>query len=330
MRERSYNIKRDLKKLATRQMALAMDTGGGAVSAKATEKCRVSFDLTKSVMLFAGTVQLKTTGLASCDSDSAIVTAMSLLKETGEAVGDDGEEETEANEEDFVESNSAPTSPLLGFPFTFNTVAAAPSTPISDIADVVAPTPSVAPTPVGRKKSVDSQKELFPSSQFFMTTQQRPRTAKRGNDTNSSTSCDGASSREDYYAKKATLVADEVRRRGEWHDVCVAVKKEELELKKRQSEFWAKAAAKLDSATVCSFAFRSFIRSLIWFFLSFRSRISAILQSWRTITLLLLQIRQFNTKQCSMRHSRHTAKSWTAKASMYNMCTKVKSEVTRR
>lgn len=285
MRERSYNIKRDLKKLATRQMALALDTGGGAVSAKATEKCRVSFKLTKSVMLFAGTVQLKTTGLPSCDSDSAIVTAMSLLKKMGEAVGNDDEErETEANEEGFgeflCENYSAPASPLLGFPPTLNIVADVPSTtsdtvvvvPSSTpICDIAASTPIASnDTTVVRKKTDTSQKELFPNSQFFMTTQQRSRAAKRRNDTSSNTSCDGSSSRGDYYAKKTELVADEVRRRTEWHNVCVALKKQELELKTRQSEFWLKATAKLDSNVVryLFFVYLSFIHFVfpfVWF-----------------------------------------------------------------
>ena len=42
------------------------------------------------------------------------------------------------------------------------------------------------------------------------------------------------------------MIDEEIQRRAEWHQVCVALKKEEILVQQRKSEFWAKATEKLD------------------------------------------------------------------------------------
>lgn len=191
MRERCYNIKRDLKKLANHHLATVLETGGGAVSQNATKKCTVSFQLTKSVMLFSGTVQLSTTGLSSIDSDAPITYAMSVLEKMENAAKiDENAEEYENNNAEDGENgkNSAddeivsdenlmalldtaddivPRSPLLASP-----AASAPQAFASKDA-AVASTSTMCVTPAS------SQRPLFPNAQFFPTTQQRTRARKR-------------------------------------------------------------------------------------------------------------------------------------------------------
>lgn len=306
LRERCYNIKRDLKKLANHHLATVLETGGGAVSQNATKKCTVSFQLTKSVMLFSGTVQLSTTGFSSTDSDAPITYAMSVLEkmENAPTIGENGNENAEdgANEKNsdddqilLSESESlltqlctTPSSPLLTpVVGAFNALASAD-------ADADASTPPFCDTPAGR-----SQRSLFPNAQFFSTTQQRTRAKKRmesievdnnssastasnstkrthiskttSNSTTSINSNHTSVNRDEYYEKKAALVNEEIKRRAEWHEVCIALKEqellvqqEELSLKRRQAEFWTKATSKLDENIVWqfySFPVRSFAHS---------------------------------------------------------------------
>lgn len=320
LRERCYNIKRDLKKLANHHLAAVLGTGGGAVSQNATKKCTVSFELTKSVMLFSATVQLSTTGMSSTDSDAPITYAMSVLEklenapkiaenaedgedaEHGEDAQDgedaeDGENKNGSDDDEIFSSealltqlDSVPSSPLLSSPAAgaFNSVA------LASEGTAVASTSTSCDTPAGR-----SQQPLFPNAQFFATTQQRTRAKKRTepntadsnsnsnnstkrthiNKTNSSSTTSINSTvtsinREEYYEKKATLVDDEIKRRAEWHETCIALKRQELlvkqmelTVKQRQAEFWAKATSKLDqdmvlvfySFSVCSFVHSFFV-----------------------------------------------------------------------
>lgn len=286
-------------------MATVLETGGGAVSQNATKKCTVSFKLTKSVMLFSGTVQLSTTGLSSTDSDAPIIYAMSILEKMENAPkidenAEDGENEknSDADDDEIFSSESllaqldtVPRSPLLAAAAAgiSNAVASA----YED--DAIASTSTLCDTPAGR-----SQQSLFPNAQFFSTSQQRTRAKKRtepieadnnsnassasnstkrtyinktnSNSTTSISSISTSINRDEYYEKKAILVEDEIKRRAEWHKVCIElkqqellVKQKELTLKQRQAEFWAKAASKLDQNLVFLFYLFPSVRSFICF-----------------------------------------------------------------
>lgn len=56
--------------------------------------------------------------------------------------------------------------------------------------------------------------------------------------------------RDNYYEQKLALINGEVSQRAEWHSICMAIKREELAIKKKQVLFWDAALSALQSNTV--------------------------------------------------------------------------------
>lgn len=242
-------------------MACSLATGGNHLPPKPP---KVSFELSDPVKEYAAQLHLKLAGLESMCRDAALSHSTTPIEwDSAEYVLSPPEPDSF----EFIAVSAPATSkatidiqyadivlPSKSDPIELTTATPdrnlAPVTTSSVVVDNDVPAaPSnigVPSTSAGNRLSTSQPiQNAFPSTPQFSAPEKQHKRKRVATPIDDNSFSNTNEKRDEYYDKKTALLVSENMRRSEWHSICLEIKKEELAIKKNQSQFWDMAVLAL-------------------------------------------------------------------------------------